>query len=223
MWHTSEGERILSGAESELIRDVVSWLHDQVTESLEMGRSYEVGVGLFDQLQPTQQLMMLLETATGLLDPAQEPLPSTAIREATVYAIYRELFKLIVFEVDISRLDGESTCEIRSQAIAAFEQGISEEEFDPSDGTTEDGLVPAVSSTNLADWEYFVEALADRVLWDRDFEMEYLTADLDPDRAHFVRSICGISDDYYSHVADDPPPNQLGNLHRKLHELTLTY
>ena len=223
MWHTSEGKRILSGAESELIRDVVGWLHDRVTESLEMGRSYEVGVELFDQLQPTQQLMMLLETATGLLDPLHEPLHSTAIREATVYAVYRELFKLIVFEVDISRLNGKSTCETRSQAIAAFEQGISNEELSQGDGATEDRLVPAVSSTNLADWEWLVEALADRVLWDRDFEMEYLSVDLDPDRAQLVRSICGISDDYYSHVADDPPPNQLGNLHRKLHELTLTY
>ncbi len=51
MWHTSQGERNLSGAESELIRDVVGWLHDQVTESLEIGRSYEVGVELFDQLR----------------------------------------------------------------------------------------------------------------------------------------------------------------------------
>lgn len=53
-----------------------------------------------------------------------------------------------------------------------------------------------------------MDCLADDVIRDRDFELQ-LHLDADPDKSRNVKEMMGISENYYTAVAHDPPADQL--------------
>jgi hypothetical protein len=56
---------------------------------------------------------------------------------------------------------------------------------------------------NVDDWCWFVEMIADQILWDRDFNLDGLVADIQPEKADQLKAYLGIEPDYYSTVAPD--------------------
>ncbi len=93
---------------------------------------------------------------------------------------------------DAIRESGDS--EIDEVGDNEFEADEFEEEtYEPTDETCID----------LEKWELRLRTLADRILWDRDFEMDYSFADAQPDIASFIKGNMGIEDGYYVAIAPD--------------------
>ena len=216
MWHTPEGIRTLSGAEAHLVRQLIAALHDEIANGIEIDVPYTSDVYLFDRLQPTQQLALLLEVGSALLEESR-PMPKlTAVREAAVYAIFRALLSFIEIEIDMGGREGESNHEMRSLAIAAMEYSLPPEELEP---WRDEGMIPDLDCEDIDEWNSLIELLADGILWDRDFEMEYLIADENPEKADITKEFLGIDGDYYAHVPPDPKTDQLGPIHEQLRRL----
>ena len=200
MWETSQGTRTLADAEAHLVRELVHYLHDQILVGIEIGESHYSGVRVFDALQPTQQLVMLHHVALGLLDADTSPSTLTAISEATIYALFRELETLIEAEIEFDSAGSVPDNQIRTMACRAYLSGAG---HDGSEDEVFGDLIPPLASTNMNQWSEFVEALADNILWDRDFQLDRLVSDAAPDHAHIIKTQLGINADYYSSIADD--------------------
>jgi hypothetical protein len=168
MWHSPHGDRTLGGAEARLARHGVLLLAKQAYG--------DHGPGYYGRLTGGEKLIALAAVAKALLDP-HEPAPEHyAWNEATVYAAYRA----------VARRARDSPVAARLIRAADREVWL---RFGGDPGPGEDD--------DQGDPDEAVEALADLVLWDRDWELERLAFSEEFD-AHFVRE--GF-DSYFS-----PPP-----------------
>ncbi len=222
MWQTSMGDRTLAGAEAELVRTMVGFVQDMITVGVEIDDPHITEVALFNALQPTQQLAMLHEVAQGLLLD-NIPVPElTAIREATVHVLYRELVGLIECEIDLSRLENEPDYGLRSLVLAVFGEMRNSDNPKIANEWAEDDLstLPPVDCPEINEWNDLVESLADQILWDRDFEMEAVLVDQAPEKAELMKSHLGITSDYFSLIAPDPGLEELDRIQHELRALT---
>ncbi len=224
MWPTSSGLSVLTGIEAELLHVLIDLMVDQIELAFDLNSSHFTGVFLFDSLQPTQQMGVLHQVAFALLNEDVPEPELTAINEATVYALFRELYGRIEIEIDGQRLasDEEKTkpdydpFAFRAMTLAAWELGSPDGEI----GDYEDkDYIPKLECTDLSAWEPIVENLADRILWDRDFEMEYLMADADPVQSKNLKSILGIGRGYYAAVAPDVNEQNFATIRERIRDL----
>ncbi|MFK7767635.1 MAG: hypothetical protein AB8B55_10480 [Mariniblastus sp.] len=213
MWATSQGDRTIVGLEAELLRAGIGFLRDMITAGIDVGESYSSDIELFNRLQPSQQLAVLHEVSFALLDDAT-PMPElTAIREATVFTIFREVLALIEMEIETDQKRTESDCYIRQRALAAFEESQSRPVEDAPDvnewveNESEDqdpiDWLPIVDSDDIEKWEELIECLADEILWDRDFLLEEDFSDRSPTTSRILKEMTGIADNFFSSPAPD--------------------
>ena len=205
MWATTQGDRTLIGPESVLVRKSVDYLRDMITVGIDLNEPYQTEVEIFSELQPTQQLTILHEVAFALLDPDCPTPELNAIREGTVYALYREIVSLVEIEIDLSQFESTPDYDIRTSVVSAFEQfdHFPEQwvcEFTPD--ILELGR-PTKQCVDLEEWSRVIEFLADQVLWDRDFEFETMIVDGDPGKIDSIKNYLGIAQDYYAVPAPD--------------------
>ena len=198
MWQTSQGTRTLEGAEAHLVGEVVHYLLDQILVGIEINEPHRSDVPIFDALQPTQQLVMLAQVAQGLLSNNVEPVPLTAINEGAIYAVFCELRSLIEIEIDFERLGEDPDNTIRTAAIEAWLQ-----HNQWNDGDEVKDILPDPDTMDVDHWTWFVEMIADQILWDRDFDLDGLVADIQPEKADQLKAYLGIERDYYSTIAPD--------------------
>ena len=204
MWKTSSGDRTLVGAEAMMIRDLVWHVRDMIVVAIDIDEPFVSDVYLFNSLQPTQQMAMLHEVCTALLLDEVPPPELTAIREATVHVLFRELLGLIEIELDMERLEQKRDVSVRRRVLAVDqERRIRQQEWGG-----EIGPVASVDCRDVDQWESLVESLADEILWDRDFELEAILADQDPRKAQLMKQVLGIEHDYFSDVAPDTNSRQ---------------
>ena len=220
MWATSQGDRTLNADEAQLVLTAVGYLHDMITVGVDLSEPYQTGVVMFDTLQPTQQMAILHEVAHGLLDPETPVVELTAVREATVYAIYCGLASLVEIEFGYSD-QAKPDFELRERIIRAYrhsddhtaEWGDDLEDIKATD-------TPARDCEEIEQWNRVIESLADRVLWDRDFELEAAFADHDPEKIKAIKRYMGINEDYFAVAAPDANSQEYMKLHRELIGLT---
>ena len=198
MWQTSQGVRSLEGAEGHLVREVIHYLLDQILVGIEINEPHLTDVPIFDALQPTQQLVMLSQVAQGLLNCHVDPVPLTAINEGTIYALFSELRALIEVEIDFERRGASRDNTIRTAAVDVW---IQHNQWDIAAGDKDN--TPAPNSLDVDHWAWFVEMIADQILWDRDFDLDGLVADIQPEKADQLKAYLGIEQNYYSTVAPD--------------------
>ena len=184
MWETSKGVRTLEGAEAYLVREMVHYLLDQIKVGIEINEPHRSDVPVFDALQPTQQLVMLAQVAQGLLSHDIEPVPLTAINEGAIYAVFCELRSLIEIEIEFERLGDGRDNTIRTAVVDAWTQ---HHQWEASDEEKDDSI-PQPDSMNIDQWAWFVELIADEILWDRDFSLDGLVADIHPEKANQLKA-----------------------------------
>ena len=98
MWWTSNGERVLDGAEASLFRECLARLVDDLYTLRD--EDFAVGVTVFDRLTRTQKMAMLAVVGGALLR-RDIPMPElTAVSEATVAAVFAYLRGDVGFELD---------------------------------------------------------------------------------------------------------------------------
>ena len=79
---------------------------------------------------------------------------------------------------------------------------------------------PELDCDDIEQWSVTVEFLADQVLWDRDFEMEPIFVDPDPNQIGQIKERLGIDRDYFCLPAPEPNTKEYLRLDRELIELT---
>lgn len=221
MWETSNGVRTLDGAEAFLVRELIHYLLDQILVGIEINEPHRADVPVFDALQPTQQLWMLRQVASGLLDPMKQPVALSATNEATIYALFCELRSLIEIEIDYHRLDPHGLSPNNAIRIATFDAWMQHQHWrsDDQDGEPEDKAIPTVQCQDMDQWTWFVELIADQILWDRDFDLDGLVGDIPPEHANLLKRQLGIQSDYYSTIAPDVLDVDVTSIVRQIHDL----
>lgn len=226
-WQTSEGDRWLTGAEAELVREILAHTVDQIADNIRFGdqeRLWDFGVELFDAATPTQQLALANLVAHHLLTKTSQTPELTAVNEAAVYAAFRNLSVQLEIEIDTEGdLEAEWKFYWRRLTLSAFRECFPDDDLDVyKDDDPEDPWVTPASekSRNLPQWDSTVESLADRILWDRDFEMARSFMDISPAKASMLKQVMGIETDYYSSIAPDSSSSQVESLLREVRQIT---
>jgi hypothetical protein len=95
-----------------------------------------------------------------------------------------------------------------------------EEGFDDEEDSDRPWSPPDATSEVAEDWEFLIDYLANRILWnDRDYEAGDLFLDDDPARARALMELMGIERGYYTDIASDPTEKQLELVRRTLRSL----
>jgi len=236
-WKTCVGDRCLAGPEADLVRETVDWMHDDIVAGLEhqvAGIPY--GIPVFDQLSPTQKLAILEKVLRNLITPTPTPPPLTAVNEGAVAAIYAAMVRLAEIEFDtegapedhdddaVKAWRGDdpghdkfwadeppsNLYEWRKNLLAvaaAVCEGEGEVEF------------PEPSCRDLREWEFLVELLSARVLWDADYLEADLMLDARPSNARGIRQTLGIDRDYFVAIPPDPKDSEIPAIRKRLHAL----
>jgi len=206
-WHTQLGRRVLKGAEAALIREAIAHLGDMIEEEIASDAfAWELGVVLFDRLEPPARLALLAEVGWALLRETAACPRLTAVNESAVAAIFSDIGHMIQFEID-SHDDMDTPYFWRSSVLAA----VREDE--------ETGDLPEPACTDWNEWDLLLIILSDRILWDEDFQAADCFLDAPPDQAALMRDLMTIDDDYYRAVPPDPCDSDLERIRATLVEL----
>jgi hypothetical protein len=224
-WHTPYGDRCLVGEEAELVRESIASMLQELANSRETDESpWEYGITLFDELTWQQQLAVLDQLALNLLCETETTLELTGVVEAGVAAIYQNVVQQIELEIELHDVSpSEFRCRWRQAAFDALieneDHEIIERESERFDPDLHAAFDEAAESMDLGHWRRIVESLADRVLWDRDFELVNEMIDAPPEKATALRAALGIQPGYYVAIAPDPTEHQIDALFRSIDEL----
>jgi hypothetical protein len=197
MWHTPNGDRTLTEAEWALFRVGVERLVDFISDEEQPLGLSGTDVDVFDDLQPEQRLALLADVAQALRDPALPPPPLTAANEATVAAVFASIRQALEWET--VRADNPRTAprEIRSLLLAVAAEPASEWTEPLED-------LPTLANQNIDEWEWLLEEIECRILWDRDFEMGDTFLDQPPEASRGLGTLVGIDPDYFTAVPREP-------------------
>lgn len=219
MWHTSEGERTLEGAEAILVKASASRMAEICLEERDSSRTYWYGIEIFDALHVDDRLRIVEVVTTWLLTPSNRPLPLSAVLEATVGAIFAQVRLELEAEIDAENdvasdsgfdpADEKSYDSWRTEVFASLnERRLASMEFNDSD----DGGIPwypeSADWRDMEQWVNALEFLADQILWDRDYELASALLDKPPEVATAIKNVLGIDDEYFV----DPGPNDVASL-----------
>lgn len=206
MWWTSDGERILTGAEASLFREALGILVDYVQDD-EEGTIWQFGVPPFDTLQHGQKLAVVARVGSGLLR-EDEPAPKlTAVLEGTVAVIYGLVRDMVQLEIDDPEMEGPPPNWRQLVLDACREREIADE-------------LPLPNCEDFGEWEILIECLEAGVLWDADWEGGEMHLDADPETSRRLKELMRIDEDYYVEVPPDPSSKQLEGVLATLRELT---
>lgn len=207
MYNTPLGIRVLVGAERRLFTESLSMLVDDVCMEDE-----PLDSGPFYGLQRNQKIFVLRTVARALLC-EDEPAPKlTAAIEAAVAEVFEYARSAISLELSAALEESDDLPEApswRRLVLAACQQtGIADE-------------LTNVQQDDPDDWDVLLDCLGDRVLWDRDWELEE-QLDADPDVSQRAKRKLGIDQGYFVAAPAEPTDAEVERLLGELRTLTRT-
>ena len=203
-WHTSLGDRVLSGAEADLFREALTTCVDWIEGDVDQDEAFhEFGIPVFDSVTTRGKLALLADVGYALLMETEQCPGLTAITDSTVGAIFVALDESLEHEID-NEFDLEDRTFWRRSILAA----IAESDFDLE--------TPDADSCDWDEWEFLIDVLRDRILRDRDFVLEPIFGDADPLTGEDVKLNMGIDEEYFQAVAPDPSDQELELIRRRL-------
>lgn len=223
-WRTQLGERHVIGPEATLIRSAIAFMHDLIEEEIRYrDDSWTFGVPVFDNLEPASKLSLLADVGEALLNETPLP-PLTAIKEGAVAAIFGAITHLIELEIDVQKgeeaaPDGDDRCFYRKLVLEIANGDEGEDATVEEDIDDEEGM-PSAESTDMSDWEWLMDAISERILWDEDYLYADELLDAAPEQARRERRRLGIARHYYLDVPPDPEETDLELIRKRLEKLT---
>ena len=205
MWITAMGERTLLGAERRMVMKAGWGLADFISVAAPEDKA-RFGIVLFDRLTWQQQMLMLEKVLTALVEPTIPAPPSTALLDATVAAIYAQLYTSIEIELDEARMEMDSPLgeenyfEVRQEILEALREPVDSDE--PIEESPEGGW-PTILCDEIDEWELAIESLRSRILADEDWQMEAIAMDLAPQTSKSLKKDLGIQRDYFIDIPPD--------------------
>jgi hypothetical protein len=210
MWRTPRGDRVLTEPEWALFAAGVDVLWDWVESEIDTGADdANLGLAAFDGLTPEQKLVMLADVANALRIALVRTPKHTASNEATIAAVFIVLRGELECEIDVATDEEVTPCtSIRQLLLACC--SIAEGYEDP---------LPDASNEDLEAWDWILDEIVDRILWDCDYQSSNDLMDLPPDAAQQIRQIVGIDEEYNLTIPPDPDESTLAAARRKLTQL----
>jgi len=189
VYHTPGGDRVLLGAERRFFTHSLAMIVDLLADG-----DLDFGTAPFDVLQRPQKLVVLYNSARGLLHPSESTPKLTAFSESAVATVYEHAKDQVCQEIDDAGISGETSFWRRLILEAVREQVAPDQ-------------LPLDTDRDKEMWFMLVECLAGCVLWDNDYELQE-SLDLPPEESRQFRAVLGMADDYYTDVPPDPPDEQ---------------
>jgi hypothetical protein len=200
MWRTECGVRILKGAEARVFAEALSGLLDEAIQgTLD---DYELGIRCFDDLTFGQKSSVLSTISNGLLREDVPPVELTAVVEGAIAAVFQHLKCEIIYDID----EPECPRPWRKWVVAARQE------------TGGENILPA-NCEDIDEWDTEVEELADRILWDSDYENGAIFMDHAPEKTQWLKDMANIRDDYFTAIADDLTDEQAHATIKELQKL----
>jgi len=222
-WRTQLGERHVVGAEATLLRSAIAFMHDVVeAEIRDRADAWDYGVPVFDNLEPVSKLSLLADIGEALLYETPLP-PLTAIKEGAVAAIFGAIRQLLDLEIDVQ--NGQETSEDGDDHYFYRTLVLEIANSDKAAGTDneedihEEDALPTRESSDVSDWEWLVDAISERILWDEDYLYADELLDAAPEQARRERRRLGIARNYYLDVPPDPEETDLELIRKRLEKI----
>lgn len=226
-----EDEEVLHGTFAELVREGIDSLIDHINERTnemhlapdEPNDWLNVGITLYDELTPGQQMVMLHWAANHLLVNRRLKTRRAAVQDATIAAIFERIRSQIEVEIDFDSDYFEDSCFedqadnqhwrlLTQRALAQCEWDETEWELectdtDPlpnSESPTRDINHPDSLFADFDHWSENIDHLCNRLLDDRDFELASIMMDVAPSQLADAKKRLGMDAEYFTIVAEDP-------------------
>ncbi len=184
MWHTSKGNRILTGPEACVFAEgLLGFLDDACTWNVD---DYETDIKAFDRLTQGQKLFVLRTIAEGLLCAHVPPVPLTGALEGTITAIFDFIEGRVGAELDMGDFGSDWRRLVWEARQAA-----------------KDELLISMDNPSRDEWEFQIDCLAGQILWDSDYATGELLMDLPPEESEAFKTLMGIPDAYMQTVPED--------------------
>ena len=193
MWNTSDGERILKNSEALVFAESLWSFIDE--SNLNDYDDYDIGITVFDNLTYGQKICVLSIIGTGLLKEDVPPVELTAVLEGAIAAVFIHLMECIEIEIDEPDF---SNARWREKVFNARKEMIGED-------------IPLPDCDDLEEWKLEVDSLHDRILWDTDYASESSFVDGSRENTKLLKTLAGVSNDYYISIADDLNENEIEN------------
>jgi hypothetical protein len=195
-WWTEDGHVTLPQAAIRLLAEAAMALRDQAVQEIydnDPDLHPEVGVPVFDTLDPKTQVFALAHVLRHLSDPDLPSPDLYAWNEGTAYALFVTVEDELGTEIEFEQ-DPDTGDNLKFRIRRLIRDAL--EALDPT------AEPPSIRCRSLDDWRFCLEAIADHLFWDHDFLSEATYADLDPLGSKWLRQQTGVADDYFS----TPPP-----------------
>jgi hypothetical protein len=196
-WPTTQGLRILRGAEAELVAGAIGMMVDtHVAELRDHAEPWSYGVEWFDQWEPAQRLWLLEQVTTSMLGRNVIDSPA-AMFDATADAIFMEVIDLIQIETE----QGSAT---EAQLFTEGQRSWREDVLRAWQQQTKRPIEVSDSQTDLGVWQRLITQIADQILGVRVYQRAEAFRDGDITiTAAFLRDR-GLPEDYLSRIPPLP-------------------
>ena len=195
-WWTEDGHITLPKAVITLLAEAAMRLREEIVQEIydkNPDLHPEVGVPVFDTLDPKTQVFALAYVLRHLSDPDLPSPELYAWNEGTAYALFVRAEDDLGMEFEFEQ-DPDASDDLKFHFRRLIRDAL--KAVDPS------ARLPSIRSRSLDAWKDCLEAIADPLFWDQDFLSEETYADLDPLGSKLLKQKTGITDDYFS----TPPP-----------------
>ncbi len=195
-WWTEDGHITLPKAVTRLLAEAAMALREEIIQEVyeaDLDIHAEVGVPVFDTLDPKTQTFALAYVLRYLSDPDLPSPDLYAWNEGTAYAMFMTVEDELGTEIEFEE-DRETADDLKFRIRRLIRDAL--EALDPT------AQPPSIRCRNLDDWRDCLEAISDHLFWDHDFLGEGTFADLDPLGSKWLKQQTGVADDYFS----TPPP-----------------
>jgi hypothetical protein len=211
-WNLPGENKVLSGAMAELFRASLASVYDMMLEETQGMEPWDFKIPSFDRLSWSQRLALLVEVGESLLR-SDVPEPElTAMCEAAVAVVARNVDDQLSIEIDGDFAEEGSPRQFYWRRVV---RAVLVEAEVPSPHET----VLEVTSEELNEWLLVTESYVwGALLWDEDW-LDDDTQDADPRTSALVKNQLGIADGYYSAIAPDPRPDEIIPLVRRMDAL----
>ncbi len=195
MWVTDDGERVLTGKRAAAFAGAARYLLSTLEAS---DGDYPTCVSPFDELTYGQKVSCLDAVTRGLLRQDVPAISPTLPLEATIVAVYGELWTLVLTEIE----DLESGTTWRQLAAGAAAERAWECGYSPA-------WTPSPACADEQLWLDRITGLQREILEDTDELTVESLADLPGMQARKIRRRLGISDEYVLTIPDDPNDREI--------------
>lgn len=203
MWPTTNGLRCLARDEAELVRGAIGMMLDQlVAEGREGDPQCDYGIEWFDQWDWQQRIWLLEHLTLALLTDLDPPSPA-AIWEATIDAIFQEVYQLVELEIERGAGMAEPNSWRRYVVEAFIEQHGRQPEI-------------TFSETDIDSWQVIITQLADAILGVRLYQQAESFRDGEIEQTQKFLRQKGLPDDFLEQI---PPLRTVDQTQRSIDQI----